>query len=378
MSPAFSYVDVGQSGVPTGPQPVTVTISRPQTTDTYVTVDTSDPNALTVVGGGVNVLAGETTATVLVNGLQQSADVTLTATLGTSTAIADVRVINRSNESPVVVDLSPASATAAPGTAATFTVTLDMPAPAGGTDVALSISPSSGYGTLPATVNVPAGQLTATFDVTLDAAAIGTGTVTATLGASSVSAQLEAYAGNRGLVINEVDYDQVNADGAEFVELLNNSSQTIDLTNIALVLVNGSNSQEYARYPLGTLGSIAPGQYLVVGADAVVSAAPSGCLTVAMGSSGNYVQNGSPDAVGLVDASTGDLLDAVSYEGGITSGVIAEGTYSFLEGTGDTTGLADSNTADGSISRLPDGADSDDNATDFAFTSAVTPCAANQ
>ena len=88
--------------------------------------------------------------------------------------------------------LSPATADAQPGGAATFTVTLDMPAPAGGTQVMLSINPVAGFGTLPQQVTVPAGTFSTSFDVTLDAAATGTATVVANLGGDSLSATLRA------------------------------------------------------------------------------------------------------------------------------------------------------------------------------------------
>ena len=192
FAPAFSYLDVGQTNAQTYPQPLTVTISRAQTTDTFVTIDTNDPNALIVPNGGVTVPAGQTSATVLVNGLQQSNDVTLTATLGPSQPTADVRVIDRAYEVPSVVSLSPSTGYQVPGNDAYFTVTLDMPAPAGGTTVDLAISPGSGFGTMPASVNVPAGELSATFAVTLDAAATGSATVTASTPSSLASASLVA------------------------------------------------------------------------------------------------------------------------------------------------------------------------------------------
>ena len=52
-------------------------------------------------------------------------------------------------------------------------------------------------------------------------------------------------------------------------------------------------------------------------------------------------------------------------------------TYDLVEGTalGDT--VADSNTVAGSLSRIPDGGDSNNAAVDWAFTTAVTKGAAN-
>src|SRR5262245_64775727 len=42
------------------------------------------------------------------------------------------------------------------------------------------------------------------------------------------------------VVINEIDYDQPGADTAEFLELKNISSSTINLDNYTLELVNGT------------------------------------------------------------------------------------------------------------------------------------------
>jgi hypothetical protein len=192
FGPAFSYVDVGQNGAPTTPQALTVSIPRAQAADTFVDVYTSDPNALLVEGGGVTIPAGDTSATVLVDAFQQSADVTLTASLAGSDLLADVRVINRASESPRLTGLSPATASAPPGGAADFTVTLDIPAPAGGTQVMVSINPVAGFGTLPQQVTVPAGTFSASFDVTLDPAATGAATVSASLGSDTFSATLQA------------------------------------------------------------------------------------------------------------------------------------------------------------------------------------------
>jgi hypothetical protein len=67
------------------------------------------------------------------------------------------------------------------------------------------------------------------------------------------------------LVINEVDYDQVGTDGDGFVEIENIGSQPVDLANVALVLVDGADSLEYARRPL--TGTLAPGAFAVVDVD---------------------------------------------------------------------------------------------------------------
>ncbi len=156
------------------------------------------------------------------------------------------------------------------------------------------------------------------------------------------------------LVINEIDYDQVGSDTAGFVEIRNNGDTPATLDGIALVFVNGGDSTEYERVALtGTLGA---GAYLVVPKDA---------------------QNGAPDGVALIDTTTKTLLDALSYEGSITSTTIDGQTYSLVEGVPLPATVADSNTVDGSLIRNPDGHDSNDAATDWAFTTTPTQGAAN-
>jgi hypothetical protein len=157
-----------------------------------------------------------------------------------------------------------------------------------------------------------------------------------------------------GLVINEVDYDQVGADGDGFVELKNTGTTELDLTGIALVYVDGADSAEYSREAL--TGTIAAGAHLVVAGDA---------------------QNGAPDGLALVDTDDGALLDALSYEGGITAAVIDGRTYSLVEGTMLPETVADSNTTVGSLSRIPDGKDTNDATADWVFTTTLTRGAPN-
>jgi hypothetical protein len=155
-------------------------------------------------------------------------------------------------------------------------------------------------------------------------------------------------------VINEIDYDQVGADLGGFVEIKNVGTSAATLDGIALVLVNGGDGTEYDRADL--TGSLAVGAYLVVEIDP---------------------QNGAPDGVALVDTVTKALLDALSYEGAITTATIDGQSYNLVEGTALDAAVADSNTVDGSLSRIPDGQDGNDAASDWEFTQAKTPGAAN-
>jgi hypothetical protein len=155
-------------------------------------------------------------------------------------------------------------------------------------------------------------------------------------------------------VINEIDYDQVGADGGGFVEIANVGGTEASLDGVALVLVNGGDGQEYDRVAL--TGTLAAGAYLVLDVEP---------------------QNGSPDGVALVDTTASMLLDALSYEGAITAAVIDGQTYNLVEGTMLPETVADSNTQDGSLSRVPDGSDTNDAASDWEFTTTKTPGAAN-
>jgi Lamin Tail Domain len=154
------------------------------------------------------------------------------------------------------------------------------------------------------------------------------------------------------LVINEVDYDQVGADGSGFVEIHNKGGQDADLSAVDLVAVNGGDSTEYDRVEL--TGTLAAGGYLAVAIE---------------------LQNGAPDGIALLAGAT--LVDALSYEGAITAATIGGLTYSLVEGTALPATVEDSNTAAGSLIRNPDGKDTDDAASDWAFTTTVTRGAAN-
>jgi len=161
-------------------------------------------------------------------------------------------------------------------------------------------------------------------------------------------------AGTARLVINEVDYDQVGADAGGFVEIANTGTAAATLDGIALVLVNGGDAAEYGRKTL--TGSLAAGAKFVIDVD---------------------LQNGAPDGVALIDSGKDVLLDALSYEGAITTATIGTKVFDLVEGTMLPIDVADSNTVDGSLSRIPDGSDTGNAAADWSFTTTPTPGAAN-
>jgi hypothetical protein len=154
------------------------------------------------------------------------------------------------------------------------------------------------------------------------------------------------------LVINEVDYDQIGTDANGFVEIHNAGAGVADLTNVDLVAVNGGDSTEYDRVAL--TGTLSAGGHLDIAIE---------------------LQNGAPDGLALLDGAT--LLDAISYEGAISSATIGGQTYNLVEGTALPVAVEDSNTVAGSLIRNPDGKDANDAAADWAFTTTITRGAAN-
>ncbi|MDH3499072.1 MAG: ExeM/NucH family extracellular endonuclease [Acidimicrobiia bacterium] len=167
------------------------------------------------------------------------------------------------------------------------------------------------------------------------------------------------------VVINEIDYDQPGTDTAEFIELKNTGSVVVDLTGWSLDFVNGNGGSLYNNSPVALpTASLAPGDYFVICANPTTT--PDCDFDVSPDT--NLIQNGAPDAVGLRDAG-GSLADTVSYEGD-TVAPYTEGSGVGLE---DTAGPGDGNK---SISRVPDGADTDQNDVDFALVCG-TPGASN-
>lgn len=160
------------------------------------------------------------------------------------------------------------------------------------------------------------------------------------------------------VVINEVAYDGPGSDTDVFIELKGPPGMALD--GWSLVAINGNGGAVYDQ--LALTGAIGADGYLVVakaGAGPAVSAATDIVDGIA------DLQNG-PDSLQLQLG--GVVVDAVAY-GDFGAGDVAAGEGAPAPDT--TTNGAES------ISRVPDGADTDDNATDFVVTS-PTPGAPNQ
>ena len=177
--------------------------------------------------------------------------------------------------------------------------------------------------------------------------------------AAALALPAAAPAASTTLVINEVDYDQPMTDTAEFLELKNVSTGTIDLDPYSVVLVNGNGGGAalYRTIELPAV-SLAAGDLYVICANA--GNTPNCDLDVAPDT--DWAQNGAPDAIGLRDGTT--LIDVLSYEGDTGA--------PYTEGSG--VGVEDTGAVGEGLSRC--GADTDQNAADFLLRG-ITPGADN-
>ncbi len=157
------------------------------------------------------------------------------------------------------------------------------------------------------------------------------------------------------LVINEVQTGDGSSGGADFVELHNSCDSAKSIGSYKLVYRSGSGTTDSVVFTFGSGASVPAKGYLVVGGSAFTGS-KDGTLTSGLNNTGA--------SVGLRDASDG-LVDAVGY--GTGTGVLVEGTAAPAPGD---------STPPKSIARTPNGADSDNNATDFKVAT-PTPGAAN-
>lgn len=183
--------------------------------------------------------------------------------------------------------------------------------------------------------------------------------------------------GGPSLVINEVDYDQLNTDTAEYIEIFNASAAPASLAGLQVVLVNGATSLPYDTVDLSSAGSLAGGHYLVIAGPNV--SVPASAQKLDPVWSTDQIQNGAPDGLALIDSVTHTVIDALSYEGSVTAATIVDfpAPVSLVEGTPLDPGVADTNTAGRSLCRIPNGGDTNNAATDWTICNTLTPGVAN-
>jgi hypothetical protein len=163
-----------------------------------------------------------------------------------------------------------------------------------------------------------------------------------------------------GLEINEFSTGVTGAATNEFVEVVNAGTTAADISGFKLVYrsATGTSDTALVTVPSGTQLA-AGGFYLLGGSGYVGSATADQSFGISLAAGGG--------SLGLRD-STGALLDAVAY--GTAANGLGEGAVATAPPTTAAPGS--------SAIRLPDGHDTNDNATDFSVTAAPTPKAANR
>lgn len=179
------------------------------------------------------------------------------------------------------------------------------------------------------------------------------------------------------VVINEVDYDNVGTDNAEYLELHNPSSGTASLAGLSVVLINGATNDAYATIDLSPLTALGAGKYLVI-AGAGVTVPPTAVKLDPVWTT-DQIQNGGPDGIAIVDAVRQVVVDAISYEGSITAAKVGgfELPISLVEGTALDSSAGDSNTVTKTLCRNPNGQDTNNAATDWTLCNTRTIGIAN-
>jgi YD repeat-containing protein len=160
---------------------LTLTINAAQLADTIITLSNSAPT-IAQTPSSETVPAGQTSTSIAINGLQPGT-ATISATLNGTTVSSTVQV---TAPPPIVTTLTPLNLTLPKGTPGVLTVTVSR-APTVATPVTLSSS-ATGVATVPATVTIPAGALTA--DLPVLSVGEGTATITASLNGGSAASTI--------------------------------------------------------------------------------------------------------------------------------------------------------------------------------------------
>lgn len=196
----------------------------------------------------------------------------------------------------------------------------------------------------------------------------GAGTLSVTYSASDGAASISCVVGgggggggggSTGLTVNEVMTGLTGAASNEFVELYNGSSSAVDLSGYKLVYRSSAGTSDVT---LGTIPSgttlAAGGFYLFGGSAYAGSATPDQSFSTSLAATGG--------GVALRDAS-GTIVDSVGY---------GDAVNAFVEGHPASAPAAAASPGNSAV-RLPDGDDSNDNATDFSVSASPTPKTAN-
>ena len=322
-----SYLQVGVTDVPI-PE-LAVQLSAPVLADTPVSLGYADPG---IVTGPPEVIvpAGAQSAPVSLTGVALgTADVT--ATLDGVVLSSSVRVYD--DAEPRVPLLSPSVLAVPLNDMADLTVSLSLPAPVGDQTVTLAVAPGL-CASVPPSVDVLAGELSAVFAVTTGACA-GDEVITASIGAASSDATLSVVDAPvfPTVIIAEAYYDHVGTDDQfEWVKLYNGTGAPVDLAGHSL----GWGGTSYTYGTLDLAGIIPAGGCWLVGGPSgdAQSGFPGGPMFDQAADLNPDVQNsnaaGVADGIALFDVAAAAItpgtvpLDAVIYGISNDSGLLDE------------------------------------------------------
>jgi hypothetical protein len=249
IQPDTVYLESGTTGATTTPN-LQVVLNRAPSSPMTVNLAYSDTS---IVDGPatVDVPAGQQSVPVQLDG-GNVGSATVTASMGANSFDSTVVVYDPA-ATRTLVDLTPASQSIQVGQTGMVTVMLDAPAGTGGVDVTLS---STGDISVPGTVSVPAGSLSADATVTAGSTP-GTAQVTATLGSDmfSVDVDVTAAPSTPCLIISE--YIEGSGNNNKAIELYNCGPTDFDLANFGVCLVSNNNTTCNSTSTLspGTLAS---------------------------------------------------------------------------------------------------------------------------
>ena len=157
------------------------------------------------------------------------------------------------------------------------------------------------------------------------------------------------------VVINEIMTGTSRSASEEFVEIFNAGECAVDLANWKLVYRSAAGSTDIVLFTWTSPNSLEPGAFMVFGGASYTGTRDGKLGGSGLAASGGGVGIRNPNAV---------LVDSVGY---------GTATNAFVEGA-----AAPAPPHNGSIQRIPDGVDTQNNAADFTLATIPTPRGPNQ
>lgn len=292
-----------------------VTLTSAAQQDVTVNLSYLDANILTGPAS-ITITAGNREGTASLQGVLASATPqTISATYDGDTQTTQLTVFDDATPR-VVATLESARSAVQINQSIPVTVSLNLPAPS--TGAVVNLSNADGLLTIPASVMVASGDLSATF-MAMTQANTGSATLSATIGAAA--AQTLAFTistlPDRCLVISEY----AEASAAKIVEIYNCGAQDIDLTKVGLCLISNANTTCSSKTNL--TGMLTSGEVSVVCKDQASSPACTQTSSVA-----NF--NGNDRLLLFDDPNTNKILDAnetILDSFGQTTAAVADDTW---------------------------------------------------